>query len=106
MRPGDLDCFHCRLPMLYGTISKAALLDDCWTRLVRKYEVIVLGEAATRAHDVRACCSPLSFQPRQIPTRRESHSINASRRPRKIRSITPDSATSRSLINSVSRPYH
>src|SRR5262245_32962865 len=61
MRPGDLDCFHCRLPMLYGTISKAAFLDDCWTRLVRKYEVIVLGEAATRARGSEPVVSPLSF---------------------------------------------
>jgi hypothetical protein len=47
--------------MLYGTISKAAFLDDCWTRLVRKYEVIVLGEVATRAHESEPVVSPLSF---------------------------------------------
>src|SRR5215510_11998714 len=61
MRPGDLDCFHCRLPMLYGTMSKAAFLDDCWTRLVRKYEVIVLGEVASPARGSEPVVSPLSF---------------------------------------------
>jgi hypothetical protein len=45
--------------MLYGTMSKAAFLDDCWTRLVRKYEVIVLGEAATPARDSKPVVSPL-----------------------------------------------
>jgi hypothetical protein len=50
--------------MLYGTISKAAFRDDCWTRLVRKYEVIVLGEAAIRARDSEPVVSPLPFSNR------------------------------------------
>src|SRR5262245_38782597 len=70
MRPGDLDCFHCRLPMLYGTMSKAAFLDDCWTRLVRKYDVIVLGDAATRAHE-----SELVVPPRSVPTASKSRLV-------------------------------
>jgi hypothetical protein len=47
--------------MLYGTMSKAAFPDDCWTRLVRKYEVIVLGEVPTRAHEAEPVVSPLSL---------------------------------------------